>query len=565
MPKYATDKTDIFGCVVDSIQAIRVQSLDAIKDDPDIVVSFLTSYYPIDKGMARPWLVMPYEHHTLVCCTTWPQPQITLRCVLSEEGHVDIYGPGGNPSATFQIPDAGVWREGATGYGYVSRIRAIGQSLYVCGDARQVYRLLYPSNASDAASLLKRARFVHADAGMLQAPTPDAPAPGDEAAMDAWLESTDTCQFNDIAGTSETDIYATGDETWHYNGQVWRQLTLPVDDEPMHVIKIVDANTVILGGRNGYLFVGNSQKGFANISHHDDNHTITGLEWFDGKLFIATDAGLFIYNPQTRRQERYRTDLQVDLVDTHLLEAKDGVLWSFGYKDLAYWDSREGGSKWLRVYDPDNVPVDEVKAKKARRQPKPGPDAQALIEQQQAQHMALAWLPKAQSGQLDVGGLMARVGHKGVGEFVLKQLSVLGLKPEQVLRVNGGERYSVAVPKQGVELVMQCMNKTGKDAQNPERWGLAEVKLLTQNANPSSHWQGLWLGNLQPNSTQATLLAQARALWDEESANTGDQQTFFVDGPHGAQWAINLAWTSVANRLGSLKVLHMGGYLPWTK
>jgi hypothetical protein len=151
-----------------------------------------------------------------------------------------------------------------------------------------------------------------------------------------------------------------------------------------------------------------------------------------------------------------------------------------------------------------------------------------------------------------------------VGEFVRKQLSVWGLKPEQVQRVNGGERYTVTLPKQGVELVLQCTNKTGKDAQNPERWGLAEVKLLTQNAKPSSHWQGLWLGNLQPNGTEATLLAQARALWDEELANTGDQQTFFVDGPQGAQCAINLAWTSVADRLGSLKVLHMGGYLPWT-
>jgi hypothetical protein len=43
-------------------------------------------------------------------------------------------------------------------------------------------------------------------------------------------------------------------------------------------------------------------------------------------------------------------------------------------------------------------------------------------------------------------------------------------------------------------------------------------------------------------STQALrLLAQDRALWNEESANTGNPQTFFVDGPHGAQWAINLA------------------------
>jgi hypothetical protein len=331
----------------------------------------------------------------------------------------------------------------------------------------------------------------------------------------------------------------------------------------MHVIKVLNAQRVVLGGRNGYLLLGNAQDGFINISHHDDNHTITGLEWFEDRLFIATNAGLFTYDPQTKRQVPYRTNLAVDLVDTHLLEAKDGVLWSFGYKDLAYWDSRNGNTNWVRVHNPENeTRVDEVQPKKARRQPPPAPDEnqQALAASQMA---ALAWLPQPQANGLDVGALMARVGHRGVGAFVVAQLTAFGLKPEQVLRVNKGERYTVAVPKQGVALMLQCMKKTGRDGQAPEHWGLAEVKLLAVHHHPHDYWRGVWPGGLDHTGSQSHVLAQARALWDEEGSNTGDQQSFFVDGPHGAHWVINLSWSKQPDQLDALRVLHLGGYLPW--
>lgn len=47
------------------------------------------------------------------------------------------------------------------------------------------------------------------------------------------------------------------------------------------------------------------------------------------------------------------TGLTPELQDAHVLEAKDGVLWSFGFKDLAWFD----GKQWTRVDHPDNPPI----------------------------------------------------------------------------------------------------------------------------------------------------------------------------------------------------------------
>jgi hypothetical protein len=46
-------------------------------------------------------------------------------------------------------------------------------------------------------------------------------------------------------------------------------------------------------------------------------------------------------------------------VDAHLLEAKEGVLLSFGCKDLAYLDSADGNQQWVRGRQPDNPRLDQ--------------------------------------------------------------------------------------------------------------------------------------------------------------------------------------------------------------
>ena len=566
--KPSTDKTFIAAKLLESMFPILVESPDFLVDE-DWQASCISTYNP-NGGNSNPWAGRVYQDMKLVSVDCWHQgiSEIMFRCVLSEEGYVRLYGPGGSPDATYQLPDAGVWRKGAAGYGYVSRIRAIGNGLYVCGDARQVYRFVYPSNAADAATLLKRGRFVHMDAGMLQAPTP--PHPGDDASEEAqekWLEASETCNFSDIAGSAENDIYALGDETWHYDGQSWRQLDMPNGGERLTAIKVIDAATVVLVGVNGYVLQGNARDGFLNLSSVDDNQTFTGVEWFADRLWLASDAGLYVFNAQTDRIEKYTTDLKPELQDAHLLEAKDGVLWSFGYKDLAYLDSNNGGTTWTRVHHPDNPRIGTMQARKASRQPADTSEADEAADIA-ARAAALAWLPGApeQAGVLDMGGLLARVGHQGVGEFVAKQLQAFGLSAAQVLQVNKAEKYTVSVPRQGVDLVMQYIGpkKAGRTPESKaENWGLAEVVLQTRNAGTSSYWRGPWLAGLDPEPPK--LLERARAAFGEEAAAVDQQVTFFVDGPHGAAWVVNIEWLKSAERVRHIRLLHLGGYLPWIR
>lgn len=181
------------------------------------------------------------------------------------------------------------------------------------------------------------------------------PDEADEAALDAWLGANNAIDFVDINGPSSRDLYAVGDEAWHWNGQQWRQLALPTD-EPLAAIKVL--NTQEFAGHNGTLLLGNAADGFTELSSRDDNQNFTAVECYEGqnlpgRLFLASNLGLFTYDLFTKRIEPCLTGLRPEVQDSHVLEAKDGVLWSFGFKDLVHFNGRV----WTRVDHPDNPPI----------------------------------------------------------------------------------------------------------------------------------------------------------------------------------------------------------------
>jgi hypothetical protein len=327
------------GCLVEAKLPLMAESLDAFAGN-----SVISTYAPLLRP-DRPWRSQLFEDWHIVSVSAWRVAlALLLRCVLSREGQVNIYGPGGKPDHTFQIPEAGVFTDTAIGLGYVNRIRAVGSTLYVCGQSRQVWR--FDWNGLD----LGKGRWLDAAGPMRQRPM-DEP-PDDDEALDAWLDANDAVDLVDIGGTSEHDLYVTGDETWHHGAAGWRQLALPTD-EPVAAIKVIGSTEVWLAGHNGTLLQGNAATGFVERSSADDNQNFTGIEYFGGLFYLASNLGLFTYDPATRRIEPCSTGLQPELQDTHQLEAKDGVLWSFGFKDLAFFD----GKTWTRVDHPDNPPI----------------------------------------------------------------------------------------------------------------------------------------------------------------------------------------------------------------
>ena len=505
------------------------------------------AYFDRD-DISDPWGYKDFPAEHFVSISLWRKH---IRTALTEEGRVRLHSRLENKEIFLQIPDAGVFRQGARGYGYVNRIRAIGEGLYVCGAHRQVYRY-----ECDRQAPLK-GRFVDMAGPMRQPPLGPAPS-GSDAAFEAWA-AQDIMMFNDIAGSSEQDIYATGDETAHFDGQRWQMIELPVERETMYVVEVLDADRVFIGGSNGYLFAGNARAGFRNISHVDDNHDITGLQWFDGRLFVATAKGLFTHDPQSRRLLRVNTGLHPELQDAHLLQAMDGVLWSFGYKDLAYWDSASGNAQWVRVHHPDNPRIGSTQAQPAASTAALRRSAGAAAAGTTA---ALPpWLPAPSAPAAprpDLSVLLPLIGHLGAGAALLEQLSPLGLLPEQVLQIHRKQRYTIELPGLGMELLVQYCGRLKSEEQaraRPQDWGLAEVTL---NAHDKHPWPGPWPGDLQAHGSD--VLQQARRTWGAEATRSASAASFHVDGARGAQWVVAISFTA-GGALSSLKIMHLGGYL----
>jgi hypothetical protein len=307
-----------------------------IEEDYLKLVSCLDSVDPWEEEFARicyydgqdadPWSAYDLDWHVTSACL-WVGTETRPRSyvLLSVEGQVEIQDAGVDGCRSEVIGDAGLHGDWSANFGYVFAIRQIGETLYVCGSNRQVYR-----RSADGI-------WAHADQGIL-------------------LPETDTSMrcLMDIAGRSEDSIYAVGyqGEIFYFDGNVWAKIDVRLDED-LFEIKIVSENEVYIVGANGTLLKGCYRSGFKNLSAIEDNQRFSSVEFFNGTLFLASNLGMFVYDSVQNKIVPYKTNLTRDLVDCHVLRARDGVMWSIGYKDLACFD----GKTWKRLDHPDNPPV----------------------------------------------------------------------------------------------------------------------------------------------------------------------------------------------------------------
>jgi hypothetical protein len=238
-----------------------------------------------------------------VCC--WKPEPATL-CALSMQGDVSIGTPKG--FSYEKIPDAGTYE----GIGATTQIRAIGETLYVCGYHGQVYRR-------------QGRRWVSVDASLLE-----------EEELD----------FHGLDGSSEEDIYAVAmaGRIFHWNGQGWHEVKSPTKAN-LERVRCVSPKEVYICGDGGTLLRGNHRDGFKVLSSKGSD--LWGLEVFLGRVYAAAREGLFVLDGSELRALSTGLDPEID---GYRLDARDGVLWSFGVNDLAYFD----GKTWTRVQHPDN-------------------------------------------------------------------------------------------------------------------------------------------------------------------------------------------------------------------
>lgn len=254
-------------------------------------------------------------------------------CALSEEGNVLYTGDGYTEE---KIPGAGVFSADAKGWGYLADIQQIGDSLYACGYKGQVYKRYGPND------------WGHVDKGLLQDPkTPQ----------------EQRIALSVINGPHENAIYAAGyqhadwlpPKAFFFNGEHWRELELPAVAERIVNMYIESETRIWMCGANGTLLQGNAQDGFKSLSTVDDNQLFTSVCKFQDKMYLASNMGLFVYDPANHDAgiRSVKTSLTPDLQDANIVDSHDKVLWSIGPKDIARFD----GTSWERIDHPDNPPI----------------------------------------------------------------------------------------------------------------------------------------------------------------------------------------------------------------
>jgi hypothetical protein len=192
-------------------------------------------------------------------------------------------------------------------------IREIENELYICGQSSQVYRY---SNGAWA--------NMSPPGAKVGAPT---------------LES--------LNGLSHNNIYAVGEKglILHYDGSRWSTLDSPTN-RPLSCVRCKSEDEVYACGNDGLLLVGNRNKW--HVLNTERTMNFWDMALYNGQLYISHMHGLVRYDGQDF------FDIDTGIIPppgAHKLDARDGLLYSFGVDDILKFD----GNQWERLICPHNT------------------------------------------------------------------------------------------------------------------------------------------------------------------------------------------------------------------
>ncbi len=214
--------------------------------------------------------------------------------------------------------------DGPNPKGDVCDMCLIGDNLYVAGMNRRVYRREGPN------------QWVNFDEGI------SLPADEDQAAG-----------FKAIHGTSESGTIAVvglDGEIWQCQNGDWLQVDSPTNIN-LSCVRVINSDLAYAGGDSGVLLVGKGRT-WKSIEHNTTKEDIWDIEWFNNRLYITTKTAFWALGDNDKL-ELVNMGLGPGISFRHL-HANDGVLWSFGPKDISW---TEDGKKW-RSATPTFSPID---------------------------------------------------------------------------------------------------------------------------------------------------------------------------------------------------------------
>jgi len=210
-------------------------------------------------------------------------------------------------------------------------LKTIHGSIYVVGNFRQVVRRNGVNDWSDIT------------AGDVQ-----------ESARQLYRENfgvagkSYACGFNCIDGFEPNkDLYAAGDasDVWHFNGQDWTPIDIGVANENITSICCADDGLVYLGCLSGRLFKGRSSN-WQEIKVPFVDYSITAIEWFKDKIYLATSNRLYQYDGQTVETVNFNTQNGEVPRNSGKLDVGHGHLLSVGDTSITLFD----GEQWNILY-----------------------------------------------------------------------------------------------------------------------------------------------------------------------------------------------------------------------
>ena len=323
--------TFTFGCAIERDYVYVAAKPDVLDSEEN----FSRLFFFDQQNFATPWVHHDLPDWNVVSMCALPKtPQSPRKYfALSEQGDIEITWPGGRSVEV--IEGAGLKRFAQPIFGYVKAIREVAGVLYVCGSGGQIYARV-DGVWSHIAEKLKAQGT--------------APQPG-AATIDKDFAKHD---FSDVGGYSGSDVDVVGidGDVFHFDGSDWKRCETPTD-EILTAIACDPNGEVWVCGFNGTLLRGSATKGFAVCSKYDDNMIFSSVALLHETPYLASNDGLFFFDKSAQKIRKVKTNLRPEIADANVVVVADSVLWSFGYKDIAYFD----GKTWTRVDHPDNPPI----------------------------------------------------------------------------------------------------------------------------------------------------------------------------------------------------------------
>lgn len=204
---------------------------------------------------------------------------------------------------------------GKLGYGIISDVKKINNSIYAAGGKRHIFKREGSENWVEIGKESKGLSDLSIHSG-----------------------------FNTLGGTAEDDIYAggKGGDFWHFNGKQWRRIDLPVNVD-IYKIEAVSKDLVYVACGGGFLLEG-SQDNWRIIKKKDEEENFYQMVQFQKEIYVSTQYRMYkLVKGKLEECMPSKQNVEIEMFCHHYLSANDDIMLMCGQRSAAIFD----GEFWL--------------------------------------------------------------------------------------------------------------------------------------------------------------------------------------------------------------------------